>query len=61
MSKTSSAVKNRYNAKTYDRIELVVKKGEKEIIKAFAEGNGETVNGFINRIIDETMNPEKNN
>jgi uncharacterized protein (DUF1778 family) len=55
MSKTSSAVKNRYNAKTYDRIELVVKKGEKDVIKAYAESNGETVNGFINRIISEAM------
>jgi uncharacterized protein (DUF1778 family) len=59
MSKTSSAVKNRYNAKTYDRIELVVKKGEKDVIKAYAESNGETVNGFINRVISEAMGGEE--
>ena len=30
-------------------------KGQKDIIKAHAEANGESVNGFINRAIDETM------
>ena len=33
MSKTSAEVKNRYNQKVYDRINYVVKKGEKEQIK----------------------------
>ena len=56
MSKTSSAVKNRYNAKAYDRITIVVKKGEKEIIKQHAEKHdGGSVNAFIQRAISETM------
>ena len=56
MSKTSSAVKNRYNAKAYDRITIVVKKGEKEVIKAHAEKHdGGSVNAFIQRAISETM------
>ena len=56
MSKTSSAVKNRYNAKAYDRITIVVKKGEKEKIKAHAEQHdGGSVNAFIQRAISETM------
>ena len=55
MGKTSNAVKDRYNAKTYDDIRLRVPKGEKERIQAFAEANGETVNGFINRLIAEAM------
>ena len=56
MSKTSSAVKNRYNAKTYDRITIVVKKGQKEIIKTHAERlDGGSVNAFIQRAIAETM------
>jgi uncharacterized protein (DUF1778 family) len=61
MSKTSSAVKNRYNAKAYDRIEIVVKKGEKDVIKAFADSKGETVNGFINRAISVAMGREGTN
>ena len=46
----------KYNAKAYDRIELKVKKGEKDKIKAHAEkkDNG-SINGFVNRAIRETM------
>ena len=40
---------NRYNAKAYDRINVAVPKGRKDIIKAHAEKNGESVNGFVNR------------
>ena len=46
---------NRYNAKAYDRINVAVPKGRKDIIKAHAEKNGESVNGFVNRSIDETI------
>lgn len=45
--------------KLYDRIQLVVHKGRKEIIKAHAESRGESVNGFINRAIDHTMEQDK--
>ena len=46
---------NRYNAKAYDRINVAVPKGRKDIIKAHAEKNGESVNGFVNRAINETI------
>ena len=55
MGKTSAAVKNRYAAKVYDRINLTVKKGQKNIIQAHAEQQGESINAFINRAIDETI------
>ena len=56
MGKTSSAVKNRYNDKAYDRIALVVPKGQKDIIKAHAEVyDGGSVNAFIQRAIREAM------
>ena len=55
MGKTSSKVKDRYNAKAYDEIKVRVPKGEKDKIKSHAETNGESVNGFIKRAIDETM------
>ena len=47
--------KNKYNAKAYDSLRIVVKKGNKDIIKAHAESTGESINGFVNRAIDETM------
>ena len=46
---------NKYMAKVYDRINLTVPKGQKDIIKAHAEARSESVNGFINRAIAETM------
>lgn len=55
MGKTSAAVKNRYAAKAYDRINLIVKKGQKQVIQQHAEKTGESVNGFINRAIEEAM------
>lgn len=54
MGKTSSAVKDRYNAKTYDEIKVRVFKGEKDELKAYAEARGESLNGFIKRAIAET-------
>ena len=59
LGKTSSIVKDRYNAKAYDEIKVRVPKGKKEIIKSYAESKGESVNGFINRIIDEEMELNK--
>jgi len=55
MGKTSSIVKDRYNAKVYEEIKVRVSKGKKEIIQAHAEARGESVNGFIKRAISETM------
>ena len=55
MGKTSTTAKDKYNAKAYDDIRLRVPKGQKEAIQAFAEQNGESLNGFINRLIAEAM------
>ena len=46
-------------ARTVERISLVVPKGHKADIKAHAEQRGESVNGFINRAIDEAMERDK--
>ena len=45
----------KYNAANYDRVELRLEKGKKEITKAHAEAQGESLNAFINRAISETM------
>lgn len=55
MGKTSSAVKDRYNAKVYDTLTLRVPKGGKDAIKSHAEKHGESVNGFIDRAISEAI------
>lgn len=50
-----TCAKNKYNAKAYDSLRIVVKKGRKEIIKAHAEARGESIKGFVSRAIDEAM------
>lgn len=55
MGKTSAAVKNRYNAKAYDRIALVVKKGKKERIKEKADEMGISINAYINALIEADL------
>ena len=47
--------KNKYNAKAYDSLRVVVKKGRREVIRAHAEARGESLNGFVNRAIDEAI------
>ena len=47
--------KNNFIKKSYDRINLTVKKGQKESIQQHAENHGESLNGFINRAITETI------
>ena len=56
VSKKQQACVNRYIAKSYDRISLVVPKGQREIIKSHAEKfDGGSVNAFIQRAIAEAM------
>ena len=45
----------RYEDKAYDKVLVRFPKGKKDIIKAHAEAHSESVNGFINRAIEETM------
>ncbi|MDE6030242.1 MAG: hypothetical protein K2G32_01305 [Oscillospiraceae bacterium] len=62
ISKAQQKAVHNYVRNNYDRIELTVKpKGRKEEIKAHAERQGETLNGFINRAIDEAVKRDLNN
>lgn len=48
----------KWDAANLDRLSVAVPKGKKDQIKAHAEARGESVNAFINRAIDETMERE---
>ncbi len=50
---------NEYISKKYDSLRIVVPKGKKAKIKAYADSKGESINGFVNRAIDETMQQDK--
>lgn len=56
----STKAKNKYNAANYDRIALQVKKGRRDELKAHAEKQGESLNAFINRAIDTTIENDNN-
>ena len=59
MGKAATRAQNKWIEKTYDRINLTVPKGKKDEIKAYAESKGESVNAYINRLIDEDMQNKK--
>ena len=48
----------RYNKKTYDRIDVIVKKGQRQIIKDYAAAQGKSLNRFICDLIEAEMNKE---
>ena len=50
-----TAYKNQYAAAKYDRVIVQVIKGGKERIKARAAEQGESINGYINRLIKQDM------
>lgn len=52
----------RYNKKTYDRIDLVVKKGQRQILKDIAASQGKSLNRFILDAVEkEISNIQKEN
>lgn len=59
MGNPSTRAHNKYNLKAYDRINLTVYKGQKDIIQSHAAARGESVNGFINRAISEQMERDR--
>ncbi len=58
MAKPQTTASNKYNAKAYDRIALQVKKGRRDIIREYAESKGMSLNGYINKLIEEDMKQE---
>ena len=49
----------RYNKKAYDRINIIVKKGQREIIKEFAAKQGKSLNRFVLDAVEAEMNKSK--
>jgi len=47
---------DKYLKEKMDEIKVRVPKGKKQEIKDFAELKGKSLNGYINRLIDEDMN-----
>ena len=56
ISKAQQRATANYVKKTYDRIEVKVSKGKKQVLQAHAvKKDGGSLNAFINRAIDEAI------
>ena len=58
-SKAQQRAVSKYMKENYDEIKVRVDKGRKDEIKAHAEAQGESVNGFINRAIDNQISQDR--
>lgn len=54
-SKAQQKAVSKYMKENYDVYQIRMPKGRKDEIRAHAEARSESVNGFINRAISETM------
>ena len=45
----------KYEKERYDKYQMRLMKGKKEVITSHAAKRGESLNGFLNRAVDETM------
>ena len=61
MSRTEAMYKaiKKYDTEKVERITFRVPKGEKSIIQAFAAQKGESLSGFLNRLIREEMEKDQ--
>lgn len=59
VSKAQQKAVHKYVKTHYDRINVTMQKGRREVIQAHAAAQGESVNAFINRAILEAMERDK--
>lgn len=57
-SKAQIEASKRYSDKAYDRINIAIPKGKKEIIKQAAEKAGQSVNAYVQQAINERLQRE---
>lgn len=58
-SKAKIRANAKYNKNHYDRIDLRLPKGEKEVVKSHAIKHDGSLNKFLNRAINEAMERDK--
>ena len=58
ISKAQQKAVHKYVKNNYDRIELTVPKGQKDVIKAAAESVGESLNTYVRNAIDRRMDQD---
>ena len=61
ISKAQQKAVHKYVKNNYDRLELTVPKGQKDIIKAAAEKAGESLNTYVRNAINQRMERDASN
>ena len=62
VSKAQQKAVAKYENANYDKFLVrMLPKGKKELLQAHAEAKGESLNGFVNRAIDETVQRDNGN
>lgn len=56
LSEARKKANEKYNAKAYDQVKVLVKKGQRDVIRQHAESKGLSLNGYINKLISDDMN-----
>lgn len=59
VSKAQQKAVAKYMKNNYDELKIRTEKGQKEIIKSHAESLGESMNQFVIRAINETMERDR--
>ena len=60
VSKAQQSAVNKYVKNNYDRINVTFPKGQRDILKTHAQRHNESVNAFIVRAVNETMERDNN-
>lgn len=55
VSKAQQAAVHKYVKEKYDRMELTLPKGRKDELKSIAAANGESVNAFVSRLVNDAI------
>ena len=58
-TKAGQKAVNKYVKNNYDRINFTISKGGKDILKKFADKQGESVNTYIKKAVIKRMNADK--
>ena len=54
-SEAAKRAVKKYDQEKIDRIAMRVPKGKREVIQAHAQEQGESINAFLSRAVDETI------
>lgn len=60
-TKAQQQAQNRWIEKKFDRINLLVPKGQKQVIQEAAKARGESVNAFIVRAVERELERTSDN